>query len=82
MAQLRCDKGHVFDESEAGTHREYEGAHVVYRSYCCPKCGNQDMSEGYTCGVCGDWVYREDVDADKASELLCADCWEKTGEAA
>lgn len=46
MDRYRCENGHEFDESEAGTRRECPGGESWMRSetyMVCPVCGETDM---------------------------------------
>lgn len=64
---LICGNGHVFNKPisiryETGV--VSEGFHETYEEDVCPVCHNDDLSEAYTCKICGEW----------SREPFCPEC--------
>ena len=87
------DCGHVFDEDEAGSDREwigedrYESNSSGWMYYmACPECGSTEIVEAERCDECGD--YFDKTDLIRVGDMkLCQECardyfeayWEKWG---
>ena len=95
MAEMyKCmECGHVFDEDEAGSAREwigedrYESNSSGWLYYiACPECGSTEMVEAECCDDCGE--YFDETDLIKVGDMkLCRECamvyfeayWERWG---